>query len=227
MKDKVAVATVSGKAYFLLINELKERNADFVSLKPGETVPAEVKAVLTTAKEKPLIKHEHIIVYDENQPPINVVNEALRVAQGKERYDKVVIGVDPGEVFGVAVVADGKVVEELNCFGLLEAKKGISDLVKSFNDSTEVKVKIGNGVPIYKELLESLDSDLPPEAVLEVVSEAGTDRPAKEGPHRRGLRDIASAIRIAARSGHVFPRGQETRRSREESGFEEAADFSG
>ncbi len=223
MREKVAVATVSGKAYFLLINELKERNVDFVSLMPGDAVPAEVKAVITTAKEKPLIKHEKILVYNENQPPISIVNEALRVAQGKERYEKVVIGVDPGEVFGVAVVADGKVEEARNCFGLNEAEKEIVNLVKGFDSATEVKVKIGNGVPIYKELLESLDSDLPPKVTLEVVSEAGTDRPARDGSHRRGLRDLASAIRIAARSGHVFPRGH----SSKQSGLEEPSDFSG
>jgi hypothetical protein len=221
MTDKVAVATVSGKAYFLLISELKERNVDFVSLMPEDAVPAEVKAVITTAKEKPLIKHARILVYDENQPPISIVNEALRVAQGKERYEKVVVGVDPGEVFGVAVVADGKVEEARNCFGLNEAEKEIVNLVKDFDSAIEIKVKVGNGVPVYKELLESLDSDLPSEVTLEVVSEAGTDRPAKDGSHRRGLRDIASAIRIAARSGHVFPRGQSSKKS----GIKETTDF--
>lgn len=227
MKDKVAVATLSGKAYYLLINELKERNADFVSLMPGDAVPAEVKAVITTAKEKPLIKHEKVLVYDENQPPISIVNEALRVAKGKERYEKVIVGVDPGEVFGVAVVADGKVEEARNCFGLQEADKEIVNLVKSFDSATQVKVKIGNGVPVYKELLDRLDSELPPHVVFEVVSEAGTDRPSKEGSHRRGLRDIASAIRIAARSGHVYPRNKALKRLREESGIEELVDFSG
>jgi hypothetical protein len=222
MKDKVAVATVSGKAYYLLINELKERNVDFVSLMPGEPVPVEVKAVITTAKEKPLIKHERVLIYDENGSPVAVVNEALKAALGKERYEKVVIGIDPGEVFGVAVVADGKVSETRNCFGLLETEKEVYNLVRGFSTSTEVKVKIGNGVPVYKELLNSLDSELPPDIALEVVSEAGTDRPAKAGSHRRGLRDIASAIRIAARSGHVFPRGKTARSS-----GEEAADFSG
>jgi hypothetical protein len=43
MKEKVAVATVSGKAYFLLVNELKERGIEFLSVIPGETVPAEAK----------------------------------------------------------------------------------------------------------------------------------------------------------------------------------------
>ncbi len=223
MKDKVAIATVSGKAYYLLITELKERNVDFVSLMPGEPVPAEVKAVITTAKEASLIEYERILVFDENGSPSSVVSEALRVSQGKERYEKVVIGVDPGEVFGVAVVADGKVTETGNCLGLREVEKEIGSLAKRFNSSEEVKVKIGNGVSVYKQLLEDLDSVLPSEVALEVVSEAGTDRPTKDGSHRRGLRDIASAIRIAARSGHVFPRGVASKRS----GVEETADFSG
>jgi hypothetical protein len=61
---------------------------------------------------------------------------------------------------------------------------------------------------VYKEILAALDSALPPEVILEVVSEAGTDRPANKGKHRRGLRDIASAIRIAGRNGYVCPRGK-------------------
>jgi hypothetical protein len=223
-KEKVAVATVSGKAYFLLINELKERGIDFVSLVPGETVPAEAKVVLTTEKEKPKISHENILVYDDKQEPNAVVNAALKILRGKGRYERIVIGIDPGEVFGLAVVADGKVTETKNCFGLHETEKEVCSIVKSFDRSTEVKVKIGNGVPIYKQLLETLDAELPPHVALEVVSEAGTDRPTKEDSHRRGLRDIASAIRIAARNGRVYFRGK---RLREESGFEESADFSG
>src|SRR3990172_1711848 len=117
MKEKVVVATVSGKAYFLLVNELKERDIDFLSLVPGEPVPAEAKVVITTEKEKPLIKHERILVFDEKEEPNAVVNEALKILQGKDRYERIAIGIDPGEVFGLAVVADGKVIETRNCFG--------------------------------------------------------------------------------------------------------------
>ena len=85
----------------------------------------------------------------------------------------------------------------------------IESIVKGVDvASTKISVKIGNGVPIYKELLKVLDSTLPPQAVLEVVGEAGTDRPFKTDKHRRGLRDIASAIRIAGRNGYVCPRGK-------------------
>jgi hypothetical protein len=207
MKAKVAVATVSGKAYFLIVNKLKERNIPFVSLVPGEPVPTEVKAVITTETEKHRINHEKILVYDSETEPDTVVNEVLKILQGKEVYEKIVIGVDPGEVFGLAVIADGKVNETANCFSIQEVLTKISSIAKNVDfSSTAVTIKIGSGVPTYKELIETLDLTLPPEVVLEVVSEAGTNRPLNEDKHRRGLRDIASAIRIAGRAGHVYPR---------------------
>ncbi len=48
MKEKVAVATVQGKAYFLLVNKLKEKNIPFISLVPGESVPVKITLVITT-----------------------------------------------------------------------------------------------------------------------------------------------------------------------------------
>jgi hypothetical protein len=207
MKAKVAVATVQGKAYFLIVNKLKERNLPFISLVPGETVPTEVKAVITTAKEKGRINHEKVLVYDSETEPDALANEVMKILQGKEVYEKIVIGVDPGEVFGLAVIADGKVNETGNCFSIQEALTKISSVIKNVDvSSTAVSIKIGSGVPAYKELIETLDLTLPPEVVLEVVSEAGTNRALNHDKHRRGLRDIASAIRIAGRAGHVYPR---------------------
>ena len=207
MKTKVAVATVSGKAYFLIVNELRERNMDFLSLIPGNPVPVEAKVVITTDKEKHMISHEKILVYDDRTAPSTVVNEAGKVLQGKESYDKIVVGIDPGEMFGLAVIADGKVNETDNCFSVQEVLDKVKNIVKNFDvSSTAVSVKIGNGVPAYKTLLEMLDAALPPEVVLEIVSEAGTNRHIDEKKHRRGLRDIVSAIRIAGRTGHIYSR---------------------
>jgi hypothetical protein len=207
MKVNVAVATVQGKAYFLIVTQLKERNLPFISLVPGETVPAEVKAVITTEKEKRRINHEKVLVYDGETEPGSLINEVLKILQGKETYENIVVGVDPGEVFGLAVIGDGKVNEKANCFSIQEVLTKISSVIKNVDvSSTVVTIKIGSGVPAYKELLEALDCALPPQVVLEVVSEAGTNRPLNENKHRRGLRDIASAIRIAGRTGHVYTR---------------------
>ena len=106
MKEKVAVATVEGKSYFLIVNLLRDRNIPFVSLVPGVSVPAVVKVFITTEGEKSLIKHEKIIVFHgENELDI-LVNEVEKMLQGKEAYDEIVIGVDPGEAIGFAAIAD-------------------------------------------------------------------------------------------------------------------------
>ena len=207
MKEKVAVATVEGKAYFLIVNELREQNIPFISLVPGEPVPEEVKVVITTEKEKHLVKHEKTLIFNGEAELDNLVDEVKIILQGKEAYKKIVIGIDPGEAIGVAVIADGKVIEEGNCFSTQEVVNSIIKSIRNVNFSlTSVSVKIGNGVPVYKELLEALDDVLPPEVVLEVVGEAGTNRPLKENKRSRKIRHISSAIRIAGRVGYITPR---------------------
>lgn len=207
MRSKVAVATVSGKAYFLLINELKDRNVQFISVIPGETLPAEAKVVITTENEKSLVENERILVYTIETEPGDIVDQAVRILQGKEVYDRVAIGIDPGEVFGLAVVADGKVTDTWNCFSPNEVLDAIKKLVRNVNfERTTVVIKIGNGVPAHRDLLRSLDSEMPQQVILEVVGESGTNRPFVA--HRRGLRDITSAIRIAGRNGRVYLRGR-------------------
>ncbi len=207
MKEKVAVATVEGKAYFLIVNLLRERNISFVSLIPGDSVPAEMKVVITTEKEKPLIKHEKTLVFsDENELDI-LINEVEKMLQGKEAYEKIVIGIDPGEAIGFAAIADGKVIEETTCFSIKDLIDAIDKTIKNVDFSvTSVVVKIGNGVPIYKDLLEAFDNELPQKVEFNVVSEVGTNRPLKENRRSRGIRHISSAKRIAARTGYIFPR---------------------
>jgi len=209
MRAKIAVATISGKAYYLIVNELKKKNMPFISLTPNDSIPIEIKVVITTKEEQRLIDHEKILVYNDGVEPEALINEALQIIQGKEYYEKIVIGVDPGEVFGVAVLADGKVVETGNCFSIEETLDKIKNILRNLEkiSITSVSVKVGNGVPVYNEkLLRVLDDALPSNIVLESVGEAGTDRYLNEAEHRRGLRDIVSATRIAGRNGQTFPR---------------------
>jgi hypothetical protein len=209
MRAKIAVATVSGKAYYVIVNELKRKNILFISLTPNDIIPIETKVVITTKEEQHLIDHEKILVYNNGVEPEALINEALQIIQGKEYYEKIVIGVDPGEVFGVAVLADGKAIETGNCFSVEETLDKIKNILRNLEKISiaSISVKVGNGVPVYNEkLLRVLDNALPSNIVLESVGEAGTDRYLNETEHRRGLRDIVSAIRIAGRNGQTFPR---------------------
>jgi hypothetical protein len=207
MRARVAIATVQGKTYYFVVNELKQRNIQFLSLIPGEPYPVETRVVITTPTEKHLINHNKILVYDPEMEPEVLGAEVVKILKGKENYDSVTIGIDPGQVFGVAVIADGSVIDRENCFSVKETVNKIKNTLKTIDLArSDVTVKIGSGVPIYKELLEAFDSELPPQVSLEIVGEAGTNRYTREVKNRRGLRHMVSATRIAGRTGYVYSR---------------------
>ncbi len=207
MKEKVAVATVQGKAYFLIVNKLQEQNIPFISLVPGESVPAKIMLVITTEQEKDLMVHKRILVFKGEDALDGLVEQVKVLLLGKNAYKQIVFGVDPGVAVGLVGLADGKVIEEGNCFSNKEVIDSILKVLKNVDLAvTRVFLKIGNGVPVYKELLEDLDDGLPLQVVLEVVSEAGTNKPLKENKRSRGVRHISSATRIAGRTGKIAPR---------------------
>jgi hypothetical protein len=207
MNEKVAVATVQGKTYFLIVNGFREQDIPFISLVPGESVPAKIMLVLTTEQEKHLINHEKILVFQGEDELDRIINQVKTLLLGKIAFQRLVFGIDPGIATGLAAIADGNVIEGGNCFSIKELITSILKIMGNINfHFTKVSVKIGNGVPFYKEILESLDSDLPPQVAIEVVSEAGTNKPLKENNRSRRVRHISSAIRIARRNGKIVPR---------------------
>jgi hypothetical protein len=207
MKPKVAVSTLNGKAYFIIVNELKRRNIPFLSLSPGELVPAEIRVVVTTQIEKQKTIHCKILVYDLNMDPEILGSEIVKVLLGKEDYANVIIGVDPGEAFGLAVIADDSVIDTENCFSAEETLSVIKRTLRTVDlSTTTVTVKIGSGVPVFHSLLEALDEKLPLQVSLQIVSEAGTNRYSPEVKNRRGFRHMVSATLIARRPGVLYSR---------------------
>jgi hypothetical protein len=206
MKGRVAVATVQGKAYYLIVNALRENGINFYSLIPGQTVPSRAKLVITTEQEKAEVGNHRVLVFHGEEADLDVlVLEVKKLLLGKETYEHIIVGIDPGEVNGLAVLADGKIIEEANCGSSRELVNGILKVLKCVDFAvTSVTVKIGDGVPVYRELLYSLNEALPTQVNLEVVGEAGTNRPLVM--HSREVRHISSAIRIAGRKGRLLAR---------------------
>ena len=63
MKGKVAVATVQGRAYYQIVNALKEQDINFVSVIPGESVPPRAKLVITTEEEKSKVNYGKVLIF--------------------------------------------------------------------------------------------------------------------------------------------------------------------
>jgi hypothetical protein len=141
MNAKIAVATVSGKAYYHLVNELKARGLPFLSLH-------------------------------------------------------------------ACMLNNGNVLETMIHSSVEQIVNAVLDVLTK-NPAAKYIVKVGDGAPEYtRVLLSQLDEALPKDVEIEIVSEAGTSRFAKETVHRRGLRDAMSAVKIAERRGRPFHRGK-------------------
>jgi len=206
MKAKIAVATVSGKAYYLLVNELKRKNAPFLSPTPGDQMPVDVKVVITTKNERARIRHENVLEYGVERNPVEVVEEAIRIIKGTQVYENLVVGVDPGQNFGIAVIGDGNILETKICTSISGTVNSITDVL-SRTPANHTVIRIGNGAPpLTKELIRELGDALPENVVVESVQEEGTSRLLGENSHRRGKRDVSSAIKIGQRQGKTISR---------------------
>jgi len=206
LKAKIAVATVNGRVYYQLVTELNRKRLPFLSLKPWDPIPLHIKVVLTTEEESHQVSHPQILLFGQGSNPEAVVDAAVLIVQGKQGYEKVIVGVDPGKTYGIAILGDSKVLATLTSSNIEDASHLVVDSLKRFPAEAKV-VRVGNGPPEYTQtLLDSLDKALPEEALVEIVSEAGTSRLTSKSVNRRVLKDAVSAIKIAGRNGRILSR---------------------
>lgn len=205
-KATIAVATVSGKAYYKVVNELKSRNIPFLSIIPGEPIPQSIKVVITTDGEKHLINHPKVLVYNVDEEASRVVDEALRSSMSKDLYGELIIGIDPGKTLGIAVLADGKVIRKEETTSMERTVDLALTEITRFPSKVKI-IRIGMGVPeIAEEIARRLESSLPEDVSVEMVSEEGTSV-SKHIELRKKLRDSDSALRIALKEGERRLRG--------------------
>jgi len=198
MRLKIAVATVSGRAYYWLVNELNKRKIPFLSLIPGEAIPPSIKVVITTKDERGRIDHPSVLIYDPQESPSAVIDEAVRIIQGKKIYEELVIGIDPGKTFGVAVLGDGNVLEKKERLTLEVAIDSVLTAIDR-HPARRYRIKIGDGVPeLAEEMASRLEPSIPEGAVVEIVSEMGTSNSRERGV-RGKISDADAAVNIARR----------------------------
>jgi len=221
MRQRIAVATVSGKAYYWLVNELNKRRIPFLSVVPGESIPPSIKVVITTKEEREKIDHPSVLIYDPKEKPSAIIDEAVRIIKdkkiyeelvvgidpgkideavriikGKKIYEELVVGIDPGKNFGVAVLGDGNVLEKK---GQLTLEMAIDMALTALkrHPAKMRRIKIGDGVPeMAEEVASRLQIAVPEDTVIEIVSEAGTSSVKGKGSGKK-ISDADAAINIA------------------------------
>jgi predicted regulator of amino acid metabolism with ACT domain len=169
-------------------------------------VPLKIDVVITTENEQKHIKHPNVLVYQENADPSSIVDEAIRQIGGKKTFETLIVGVDPGKTFGIAVVNDGNVLKTLITSSVEETVSKIIEIFSKQSASVRV-LKVGDHALSYTaELLPLLDSALPQDVIIEIVRESGTSRFTGQPTHQRRLEHVMAAVKIAERRGQPFKR---------------------
>jgi hypothetical protein len=196
---EIALVTNSGKAYYQLTSALKRKKISYYSLTPKEVIPRHVKAVITTESESQYITHPNTFIYSNNDPN-QFISTIIQQVRGKKEYNQVVIGIDPGHQFGLAILGDGILLETRRLSDVKDVVASIQSFVRDFN-AKQTTIKVGNGDPVLSiELKQRLQAQLDTATSIEIVDEHGTTKNYRRfSSYNRTSKDIYSAIRIAHR----------------------------
>ncbi|MFW6448819.1 MAG: hypothetical protein ACOC0X_04685 [Halobacteriota archaeon] len=191
----IVVATTDFELYHDLVGELKRRDLEFTTVEPGASLPTGTTAVLTgAADELPAVPDDvHTVVATPNEARA-AVDAAL--ADGRPSDPRVVVGVDPGDRPGIAVLEDDLVVAVFQ----VPLEEAVSVIEAEVAGRSEAVVRVGDGSRLRSaRLVNALEG-----ARIELVDEAGTT--PHLGAGATGVGDVVAAINIARREGEPVRR---------------------
>jgi hypothetical protein len=198
----IALVTENPRFYYVAVRELARIGAEFLSLNLGEDIPDFVKVVLTSTGEKDAISFSKIIAADDLR---YAVAECLKISMGIEHVNKLVIGIDPGLKPGMAVFADGTLVDTERLGSPEEVLETVQRFISIYGGRKSI-VRVGMGGGIYHmRILRSLQEALGDDVVIETIDETATTPETGTMPSPE-LKDIVAAVNIALKNGDSLKR---------------------
>jgi hypothetical protein len=188
----IVVATADFECYHDLVAELRDRAVEFSTVSPGDDLPEGTRVVLTAADD-PAPEGVERVVADPGEARVAVERALARL---RDDDGRTVIGIDPGERPGVAVLAGDTVVAAFQV-PLADVAPTVREAVR---DASDPLVRVGDGARRWSARLVEALSDLP----VELVDETGTT--PSLGAGARGMGDVLAAVNIARRPGERIER---------------------
>ena len=182
----IVVATADFELYHGLVTELRERGVEFTTVEPGDALPERTR-VLVVGDGDPTPDEDVEIVHADPDNPRQAADTALSSLRDG---GQTVVGVDPGERPGIAVLS-GEVVVAAFHVPLADAASVIAEEI---TDAADPIVRVGDGARLKGAALID-DLDVP----VELVDETATT--PSLGTGARGMGDVLAAVNIARRSG--------------------------
>lgn len=188
----LGLLTANFSVYYDLCQALRARGIPFVPISPGDPIPLQVGVVLTTPLEAPLLDHPMVVPFTNVD---DTIAEALRMLHAPGPFRTCVIGIDPGERPGVAVLADGRVLRLVHA----HTPESVCEVVRHVVGTLPAErfiVRVGNGAPTFRDRILGTIAGV--NAVIELVDESRSTPQDYGSPAER---DTGAATHIALTPG--------------------------
>ncbi|QZX98516.1 hypothetical protein [Halobaculum rubrum] len=218
----IVVVTEDFALYHAAVAELRERGATFTTREPDADLPERATVVISAP-------HDGLSVGDE--PVEHVTTTADSVREGVEEAlgglrggdGRTVVGVDPGERPGIAVLSGGTVVAAYH----VPLSDAVDTVLAEVDDEPDPLVRVGDGDRLRSARIVNELAEIP----VELVDESGTTPTLGRGAGGKGMADVLAAVNIARMEGEpvdtraVEPTAGEIQRIKNESRDRSAGDL--
>jgi hypothetical protein len=192
----IGLLTEDPRAYFDILEKLREQDLKFLSLDFSDPIPANVGVVITTDREKYRVDFDKIVC---DADPDEAVGRAQRIIAGERAVKELMIGIDPGSRPGFAALGDGVVLRRSTAPFPEAVCSFVDDLVKDHPEAN-VLVRIGHGDRTNRNRIFNTLWDSGHD--LEIVDERNTTK-------RTQTPDEDAAVEIALTPGYRPRKRQE------------------
>ncbi|MCL7414201.1 MAG: hypothetical protein M8353_11430 [ANME-2 cluster archaeon] len=163
----------------------------------SDPIPHDVGSVITSASESGKIHFDPEKIVPFSGDSGSTVNAALQMLNGRNGKGRIIIGIDPGKIPGVAVLEDDMVIAVYH-IPSREVLGVVRHILEHYPPENSI-VRIGHGARLVSARLSNSLLDLG--VRVELVDETGTTPAMGRGVHGSEISDIIAAINIARLKG--------------------------
>lgn len=180
-----------------ILSKIKEIKIDHTL--PSDPFPERVDVVISTEIEKHTINFDKIFI-PKAYNIMYLYSNIYLLANNKDRFENITIGIDPGKIIGFAVLSDDGTI--LNATDLYSATDVVKETISAyFNiETNDFIVKIGRGgEKTREEIITKLENTFHGKILVEIVNEDNTSIGRKGSFSAKYGKNATSAILIAKR----------------------------
>ena len=201
MTNKIAVATLDGRAYYKIISLLKEMNIPYRDVILGEPLNTNYKLIITSKNESHLIHQNSLLCIEDLYKDLYLAKEKIFSYLHDSGENSLVIGIDPGKITGLAIYYRHKILGSITLNSVNKVSKLVSNMISKTTAKKRI-VRIGDGDPkLAREIGKDILKKVKKEIDIELVDERGTSSFLIKKIDKKFSRNQKSAMVIGLRKG--------------------------